>query len=60
MHPYMSQSLAAERIRGMLTEAAEADRTRQARCNRRTVAGSIVSRAGTRIIRAIGHSTGQA
>lgn len=60
MHPYMSQSLAAERIRDMLTEAAEAGRIRQARCNRRTEPGSLVSRAGTRLIRAIGHSTGQA
>jgi hypothetical protein len=60
MHPYMSQSLAAERIRDMLTEAAEADRARQARCHRQAGASGLVSRASARLIHAIGHATGLA
>lgn len=66
MHPYMSQSLAAERIRDMLTQAAEdslSRQARQARHSRRTAQAAQAgrsSRASTRLMRAVGHSSGQA
>jgi hypothetical protein len=60
MHPYMSQSLATERIRGWLDQAAEDSRARQARCNRRTQQTGRVSRAGARLMRVIGHPAASA
>lgn len=63
MHPYMSQSLAAERIREMLTQAAEdslSRQARQARHSRRTAQAGRSSRSSTTLMRAVGHSSGQA
>jgi hypothetical protein len=60
MHPYMSQSLAAERIRDMIAQATEDSRSRQARHSRRPTQADRKSRGSTRLVGAMGHSSGRA